>query len=103
MMSDSRAAASTKNQELRTKNFKNPCRASRSGFFIIQSIPWRLGVIPYQASEPILLEFNIHYSLFNILRRSRNAAPTPKNPCPSNGGVFLHIYTFRFYSYLPML
>ena len=42
----------------------------------MQSIPLRLGVIPYQASEPILLEFNIHYSLFNILRRSRNADPS---------------------------
>ena len=54
----------------------------------MQSIPLRLGVIPYQASEPILLEFNIHYSLFNILRRSRNAAPYTIN----NSRRILYLY-----------
>jgi len=64
-----RSQPRTKNQELP----KTPALQT-AGFFIIPSIPLRLGVIPYQASESILLEFNIHYSLFNILRRSRNAA-----------------------------
>ena len=33
LMSDSRVAASTKNKELRTKNFQNPCR-DPAGFFV---------------------------------------------------------------------
>jgi len=73
-----RRVATAHNQEQRTKNQELPKTPAlqTTGFFIIQRIPLRLGVIPYQASEPILLEFNIHYSLFNILRRSRNADPS---------------------------
>jgi hypothetical protein len=67
--------------------FSKPPALQTAGFFIIQSIPWRLGVIPYQASEPIVLEFNIHYSLFNILRRS--GFQLPKKPDLSCGRPYL--------------
>jgi len=85
-----RRVATAHNQEQRTKNQELPKTPAlqTAGFFIIQSIPLRLGVIPYQASEPILLEFNIHYSLFNILRRSRNAAPYTIN----NSRRILYLY-----------